>query len=56
MKAKITITFEYEIVPDYYPEGAAAEECLAIDLANFKDDPCEALANFDFVLKGELID
>ena len=56
MRAKITITFEYEIKPEYYKDLDNFEEMLALDLGFFNDDPCEALANNDFTMKGELID
>ena len=56
MKAIITITFEYEMKSDWYPEGISPEEWLAIDLANFKADPIEALLGNDFTMTGELID
>ena len=39
MKAKVTITWEYEIKPRCYPEGSTLEEMLLIDLVSLKNDP-----------------
>lgn len=57
MKAKITITFEYELNPEHYRKYATPEEMLADDLENFNDDPLEAVAMFSdsCEVKGELI-
>ena len=56
MKAKITFTFEYQLNSDNYPAEWPPEQCLAYDVEFCKDDPCEALATYDFIVKGELID
>ncbi|CAH2910850.1 MAG: hypothetical protein CPSOU_1863 [uncultured Paraburkholderia sp.] len=36
-KARITVTFEYELDPGSYPDGAKPEEMVAIDVANYHD-------------------
>lgn len=36
-KARITVTFEYEITPEYYPDGASLDEMVLIDVGNYHD-------------------
>jgi hypothetical protein len=37
VKARITVTFEYEINPESYPDGSTHAEMIAIDVENFRD-------------------
>ena len=39
MKAKISITIEYELEPYYYPDGATPQEMVDIDVKNFDSNP-----------------
>ena len=58
MKAKITMTFEYNIQPRYYTEKSTPKEMLAVDVKSFNDNPALVLEcdNFGFKFSGELID
>jgi hypothetical protein len=43
VKIKFTVEYEYELQPDYYPEGSSAEEMLQIDIDNMNNDPLMVL-------------
>lgn len=45
MKAKATITYEYEIDPSAYPEDVTPEEIAAIDLEGFTNEPWVIVEN-----------
>ncbi len=59
-RAKITITFEmeYEIQPQYYPDGMTAEEMVELDVENYKGDFMLLIDHEDAKMKsieGELV-
>ena len=39
MKAKVTITAEYRLQPEFYPKNMPPEEMAEMDEHNFYDDP-----------------
>lgn len=47
MKVKLTVTVEYNLVPEYYPENCTPEEMVAIDQENFNSDPKALLELID---------
>ncbi|MBB5508092.1 hypothetical protein [Paraburkholderia atlantica] len=49
-KARITVTFEYELKPDYYPDDATPDEMVALDVANYR----EGVSLFDVMQSEEL--
>ena len=60
-KAEITITITYEIDPKLYPKGYSPEECLAMDIKEFINDPgmilmIDDLKGSEINWKGRIID
>ena len=55
-KIEVTLTVEYEIDPKLYPKGYTPEECLAMDLRSFEDDPCMITMYNDIKVKGRIVD
>ena len=43
VKVKFIIEYEYELQPEFYPEGLSAEEMLKIDIDNMNNDPLMVL-------------
>ncbi len=59
MKARmtITVTIEYDIHPEHYPEGATTEGMLAIDIASANEDPYSFLdMDAGWVITAEVIE
>lgn len=59
MKARITVTFEYEMTPEHYEGCADGAAMVAIDVQNIKDDPAtlgEMVAEGDFTISGEAVE
>ena len=54
-KAEITFTISYEIKPRNYPKGTTIEECLGMDVAEFKAAPELAMEYDDIQVKGRII-
>jgi hypothetical protein len=58
-RAKITITctVEYDLNPEFYPEGLTPEQMIEIDRQNAFDDPFSFfdMDNADFQVKAEVI-
>jgi hypothetical protein len=56
-KARITVTFEYEMEPDSYPEGATPAEMVAIDVANYHDPDSlfDVMQYQDLTVTGEVV-
>lgn len=57
-KARITVTFEYELNPEWYPEGATPDERLQIDIANYHDDCSlfDVMQLNELTITGEVLD
>jgi len=54
-KARITISFEYEIVAQHYEPHMTPEQMVALDVANYNEDPLavlEVLAATEFEVSG----
>ena len=58
MKARLTLvsTYEYEIVPETYPDGITIEQMLAIDVANSYEDPTFIVERGEPSITAELIE
>ena len=55
-KVEMTFTISYIMDPKDYPSGASPEICLALDTAEFKAAPEEALEFTDSMkVKGRII-
>lgn len=39
VRTVMTVTKEYEIDPEHYPDGSTVEQMLKLDLESFADDP-----------------
>ena len=58
-KARITVTFEYEIEPEYYPDGATHGEMVALDVANYRSDyACllDVMQSNEVTVTGEVVE
>lgn len=57
MRFQITLTVDYEVNPQSYPEGSSPEDMLDIDVANYESDPTSLLLlceNENFVVTGRI--
>jgi hypothetical protein len=57
MQFKINISVVFDFEPEYYEDGTTAEQALAIELENTRDDPEELVANFldSITVSGEIV-
>jgi len=57
MKVRLTVTYEYDLFMEYYPEGSSVRECIAIDCNNFMNNPndLELLADNIIEIKGNIV-
>lgn len=56
-KARITVTFEYEITPEWYDEGMIPEEMVHVDVTNYRDDfgsLLEVMQSHEVTVTGEV--
>lgn len=59
MKARITVTFEYELKPDYYPDGMSPAEMVQLDVDNYQGDigaAFEAIQSYELTFAGEAVE
>lgn len=56
-KARITVTFEYELKPDSYPDGATPDEMVQIDVANYHDSDSlfDVIQHQELTVTGEVL-
>lgn len=55
MKFRITMSFEYEVHPEFYPEGYTPEQMLEIDRGHFEGDPGRIMDHEDVRVTGEIV-
>ena len=56
IKAEIIAAISYEINPEFYPEGSTPDECLKIDVDNFKESPEDILLFNNILVSGRIIE
>ena len=58
IKAKITISFDIEINPAFFPLTYTPEKILSYEVAVVQESPIDAIERTygDYIVKGELID
>lgn len=57
MKFRITLTAEYEVHPENYPEGSTPDAMLDIDLEEYREDPfnlADMLLNLEDMRRAEI--
>jgi hypothetical protein len=57
-KARITVTFEYELKPDWYPDGMSPAEMVQLDVANYQGDigaAFEVMQSYELTFTGEAL-
>ena len=55
-KVEMTFTIKYAIDPTLYPEGSSLEDCLVMDIAEFRAAPELAMEYDNIQVKGKIID
>lgn len=57
-KARITVTFEYELVPDAYPDGSTLGDMVVLDVANYHDldSLFDVMQYQDLTISGEVVE
>lgn len=57
-KARITVTFEYELNAESYPKGATTAEMIALDVANYHDPDSlfDVMQYLDLTVTGEVVE
>lgn len=57
-KARITVTFEYELKPEWYPECATPERMVQIDVANYQDNRAlfDVIQSHEVTVTGEVVE
>ena len=56
-KARITVTFEYELNAEWYPEGSTPDEMIAVDVANYHDAGSlfDVMQGHELTVTGEVV-
>lgn len=57
-KARITVSFEYEIKPESYERNMTLEQMVETDVASYNEHPdslIEVLGMFEFEIDGTLV-
>lgn len=57
-KARITVTFEYELKPEWYPECATPERMVQLDVVNYQDTRAllEVMESREVTVTGEVVE
>jgi hypothetical protein len=57
-KARITVTFEYDINPEWYPDGATPTEMIQLDVANYQDGCSlfDVMQSHELTITGALVE
>lgn len=57
-RARITVTFEYELKPEWYPECATPERMVQLDVTNYQDVSVllEVMQSHEMTVTGEVVE
>lgn len=58
-KARITVTFEYELDPDNYSTYGTVDEMLGVDVDTLRENLAalyDALDNHEYLVRGEIVE
>lgn len=56
MKFRITLTVEYDVHPENYPEESTPDAMLDIDLESYREDPFNLLDMMNSTISGEIVE